>query len=104
MIANCDAGLERADDRGAAVACENVLDIERDGLRQGADITDEIGDRLATGFVADPGKHAIIALDLEYEIGVEQGGDLGRILTTADPCQKLVRDGDVLLTAHLLPP
>ena len=77
---------------------------KRDGLRQRADIADEIGDRLATGLAADPGKHAIVALNFEYEIGVEQGGDLGRILATADPFQKLLCNSDVLLMAHLLSP
>ena len=97
MIANCVAMtlpvalirvLERTNDRGAAIAGENVLDNERDGLRQHADIADEIGDRLAAGLAADPGKHPIVALDIEYEIGVKQGCDLGRILATADPFPK----------------
>jgi hypothetical protein len=40
-----------------------------------------------TGLAADPRKDAIIALDLEYQIGVEQGGNLGRIPAAADPFQ-----------------
>ena len=37
-------------------------------------------------------------LDLEYEIGVEQGGNLGReSLATADPFPKVLFNGDVLL-------
>ena len=47
-LAGClDPGLERTSDRGASVVCENVLDIERDGLRQRANIADEIDDGLA---------------------------------------------------------
>jgi hypothetical protein len=53
---------------------------------------------------SDPGKHAIIALDLEYEIGFEQVGNLGGILPTADPFQKLLSNSDALLMAHLLSP
>jgi hypothetical protein len=43
-------------------------------------------------------------LDLEHEVGVEQGGDLVRVLAIADPFQKLLRDNDVLLMAHSLSP
>src|ERR1700682_3456464 len=104
LVGRLDPGLERTDDCGAAVAGKDVLDIEGDGLGQRADIADEIGDRLASGPASDPGKHAIIALDLEYEIGVEQGGDLGRILATADTFQELLCNSDVLLMAHLVSP
>jgi DNA-binding transcriptional LysR family regulator len=41
---------------------------------------------------ADPRKHAGIALNLEFEIGVEQGGNLGQIPATADAFQKLLCD------------
>jgi hypothetical protein len=46
----------------------------------------------------------MIALDLEYEIGVEQGADLCRILASANPFQKLPCNCDILLTAHSLAP
>jgi hypothetical protein len=101
LAGGLDPGLERTDDRYATVAREDVLDIEGDGLSQRADISDEIGDRLPASLMADPGQHAIIALDLEYQIGVEQGGDLDRVLATADPFQKLLCDSDVLLMTHL---
>jgi hypothetical protein len=42
--------------------------------------------------------------DLESEIGVEQGGDLGRIPAAADPFQKLLCNSYVLLLTHLLSP
>jgi hypothetical protein len=84
LTCRLDPGLEGADDRGAALTGEDVLDLERDGLGQCADTADEIGDRLPAGLAADPGQYANIALDLEYEIGVEQGGYLGRIRATAD--------------------
>jgi hypothetical protein len=48
-----------------------------------------------------PGKHAIIALNLEYEIRGEKPSDLGRILAAADPFQKLLRTSDVMLIGHL---
>ena len=82
----------------------DVLGPKGDGLGQRADIADEIGDRLAAGLAADPGQDPIIALDLESEIGVEQGGDLSRIPAAADPFQKLLCNGDVLLITHLLSP
>jgi hypothetical protein len=104
LASRLDPGLERADDRGAAIAGKDVLDIEGDGLGQRADIADEIGDRLAAGPASDPGKHAIIALDLEYEIGGKKPSDLGRILTAADPFQKLLCNSDVLLIGHLFRP
>jgi integrase/recombinase XerD len=104
LAGRLDTGLERSDDCGAVVAGEDVLDFEADGFGQRADIADEIGDCLATGLAADPGKHAVIALDLEYEIGVEQGCDLGRIPSTADSFQKLLRNSDILLMAHFLSP
>jgi hypothetical protein len=44
------------------------------------------------------GQHAIIALDLEYEMGVEQRGGLARILTAADPFEKLLCNSNVLLS------
>jgi hypothetical protein len=60
-LAGClDPGLERTNDRGASVACENVLDIERDVLRQRANIADEIDDGLAAGLTTDPRKRPII--------------------------------------------
>jgi hypothetical protein len=92
-----DPGLQCADYCCAAVACEDVINFEGNGLCQQADIVDEIGDRVATDLAADPRKGAIIALDLECDIGVEQGGDLGRIPTAADPFQKLLCDSDVML-------
>jgi hypothetical protein len=58
----------------------------------------------AAGLAADPGQDPVIALDLESEIGVEQGGDLSRIPAAADPFQKLLCNGDVLLMTHLLSP
>ena len=78
----------------------DVRHIEDDGLGQRANIADEIGDRLATCLPADPGQHAIIALDLEYEICVEQGGDLGRVLASADPFQQLLCNSDVLQSSQ----
>jgi hypothetical protein len=104
LVGRLDPGLQRADYRCAAVACEDVIDFEGNGRRQRADIADEIDDRLATGLAADPREDAIIALDLEYEIDVEQGGNLGRVPTTADAFQKLPCDSDVLLmVGHLSP-
>src|SRR5712671_6152070 len=104
LAGRLDPGLERTDDRGAALAGQDVLDLKGDGLGQRADIADEIGDRLAAGLAADPGQHPVIALDLESELGVEQGGDLSRIPAAADPFQKLLCNSYVLLMTHLLSP
>jgi len=83
------------------LAGQDVIDLKGDGLGQRADIADEIGDRLAASLAADPGQHPIIALDLKSEIGVERGGDLGRIPAAADPFQQLLCNGYVLLMTHL---
>src|SRR5258705_8178791 len=104
LAGRLDSVLERTDDRGAALAGQDVLDLKGDGLGQRADIADEIGDRLAAGLAADPGQHPVIALDLESELGVEQGGDLSRIPAAADPFQKLLCNSYVLLMTHLLSP
>src|SRR5882672_7120851 len=101
LAGRLDPGLERSDDRGAALAGQDVLDFKGDGLGQRADIADEIGDRLAASLAADPGQHPIIALDLESDIGVERGGDLSRIPAAADPFQKLLCNSYVLLMTHL---
>src|SRR5258707_10067941 len=101
LAGRLDSGLERTDDRGAALAGQDVLDLKGDGLSQRAVIADEIGDRLAAGLAADPGQHPIIALDLESEIGVERGGDLSRIPAAANPFKKLLCNSYVLLMTHL---
>ena len=59
LAGRLDSGLKRSDDRGAAVARENVLDLKADGLGQRVDIADEIGDRLAADLAADPGPHPL---------------------------------------------
>jgi DNA-binding transcriptional LysR family regulator len=53
---------------------------------------------------ADPRKHAGIALNLEFEIGVEQGGNLGQIPATADASRSFCAIADVTLMAHHLSP
>jgi hypothetical protein len=103
-VGRLDPSLKRTDDRGARVADEDVLDIESDGLGQCAQITDEINDRLASAPASNPRKRANIALDLKEKIGVEQGSNAGRILTTANPLQNLLCESDVLLTTHWVPP
>jgi hypothetical protein len=72
------------------------------GLCQRADITDEIDDRLAASLAADPRKNAVIALDLEYDLSVEQGSNLGRTSVIADPLQQLLCDSNVMLMIHHL--
>jgi len=100
MIANCVAvilpvalipGLERTNDRGAALAGQDVLDLKVTGSVSARIRRMKIGDRLAAGLAADPGQHPIIRLDLESEIGVERGGDLSRIPFTAIPSEASVQ-------------
>jgi hypothetical protein len=55
---------------------------------------------LRAGLTADPWQRPIVALDLEYKIGIEEGSNLGRLLSTADSFQKLLCNSDVPLTAH----
>jgi hypothetical protein len=102
LAGRLDPGLERTDNRGAAVACENVLDIECNGFGQRAHIADEISNRLRAGLTADPWQRPIVALDLEYKIGIEEGSNLGRLLSTADSFQKFLCNSDVPLTAHFV--
>jgi hypothetical protein len=97
-----DSRLQCPDDRCAAVASEDVIDFKGNGLCQRADITDEIDDRPAASLAADPRKNAVIALDLEYDFSVEQGGNLGRTPVTADRLQQFLCDSDVMLMIHHL--
>jgi hypothetical protein len=92
--------LERTNHRRAALAGKNILNVEGDGLRQSADILDKISYRLTPRLpAADPGKRAIIALDLEHEVIVEHHGDQVLVLAASDPLQKHLRHRDILLLA-----
>ena len=66
-----DPGPERANNCGATFAGENILNLERHGIRQCADITNKIGHSLTPQLMADPRERSIISLDLEHEIIVE---------------------------------